>query len=114
MTINTTAPHTSNASMPPIFPGNLPWQHLLAALTLFCLFAAYRRTRRRLVFATLLLFFSVGIFAGCGGGSSMPPVVQIPGTAAGTYIFTVTASTPGPNAALPVVGTQTTVTVTVQ
>jgi len=114
LTINTTAPHTSNASLPSAFSPGLPWQSLLVASTLFCLLALYRRTRRRLAFAVLLLFFSIGVFAGCGGGPSTPPVVQIPGTSPGTYIFSVTASTPGPNASLPVVGTQTTVTLTVQ
>ncbi|HWZ97945.1 MAG TPA: Ig-like domain repeat protein [Candidatus Dormibacteraeota bacterium] len=116
MTINTTAPHTSIALIPPIFPYNFPWQPLLAASLFLLLLAIYPRTRRRLVFAALILSFSAGLFAGCGGGASStpPPPVQIPGTAPGTYIFTVTASTPGPNAGLAVVSTQTTVTVTVQ
>src|SRR5262249_39922732 len=85
MTISTTAPHTSTAPRPPLFSPKLPWQPLLVASTLLCLLVLYPRKRRRLIFATMLLLFSVGVFAGCGGGSSTPPVVQIPGTTPGTY-----------------------------
>ena len=116
MTINTTAPHTSAATLPPAGPHNWPWQPLFAAAVFLFLAAAYPRTRRRLAFAAMLVSFSAGIFAGCGGGASStpPPPVQIPGTAPGTYMFIVTASTPGPNASIPVASTQTTVTVIVQ
>src|SRR5262249_32092409 len=114
MTVNTTAPHTAPASPSTFFSPKLPWQPLLIASAILFLLALFKRTRRRLVFAALLFFLTVGVFAGCGGGSSTPPPIATPGTAPGTYDFTVTPSAPGPNAGLAVVSTQTTVTATVQ
>jgi hypothetical protein len=114
MTISTVAPHTAPASAVPIFPEKWPWQPLFILVLVLSigLLTALPRVRRRLVF--VLLLFSIGVFAGCGGGSSVPPVIQIPGTTPGAYNFVVTASTPGPNASLSVVTAQATVTVTVQ
>ena len=55
----------------------------------------------------------VGGLVACAGTGSGPGG-GILGTTPGNYMFTVTAATPGPNAALPTIWANTKVTVTIQ
>ena len=117
MTINSTAPSSSASSLPlRIWPLLNEKDSLssatgaLAASFLLLGLVAWRRNRR--IAATVLFVLVVfGTLVACGGGSTVtPPPPPIPGTTAGTYMFTV-------NAALSANGVsqaQTTVTVTIQ
>jgi Bacterial Ig-like domain (group 3) len=51
-----------------------------------------RSRRQKLGGLTFLLFVCLGVFAGCGGGSSSKPTTGNSGTPAGTYKVTVTAT----------------------
>lgn len=97
ITVNVTT--TARNFLPPV--GNFrrigPWFRavplLLVTLILFALLVRFTRTRRmRLAYVLPLaaLFLLLAFQAGCGGGSSGPPVQN--GTLAGTYTVTVTGT----------------------
>jgi hypothetical protein len=97
ITVNVTT--TARNFLPPV--GNFrrigPWFRtvplLLVTLILFALFIRFARTRKmRLAYVLPLaaLFLLLAFQAGCGGGSSGPPVQN--GTLAGTYTVTVTGT----------------------
>lgn len=97
VTLATTAPSsaayhsTSNPASAPLYAVMFP-----GLLAIFCF--PGKRSRSNAVKAMLLtgvILFSVAWTVGCGGGSSTP---STPGTPAGSYTVTVTATTGGANA----------------
>jgi hypothetical protein len=86
------------------------------ALAGMLLFAIPARGRRRLTWLGLILLAisGAGTLMGCGGGNAAASANPLPGTTPGNYAFTVTASTPGPNAATPTVTVTGTVSVMIQ
>jgi len=122
MTVDSTAPSSSASSLSLQdwrLPKGQPLLVAIAGVLAVCFFllgaAAWHHNRR--VLATFLLTLVIfGAFAGCGGGSATPPPppppppATIPGTTAGTYVFTVNAAL----AANGVSQAATTVTVTIQ
>jgi len=92
----TTTPTTTSALLPP--PTHRNWfpagGTALGMLVLFGIPARRRRVRAWFGMILLLAGVSIGIAAcgGGGGGNSTPPPVTHPGTTAGTYVVTVTAT----------------------
>jgi len=122
MTVDSTAPSSSASSLSLQdwrLPKGQPLLVAIAGVLAVCFFllgaAAWHHNRR--VLATFLFTLVIfGAFVGCGGGSATPPPPPppppptIPGTTAGTYVFTVNAAL----AANGVSQAETTVTVTIQ
>jgi hypothetical protein len=113
MTINSTPP-TSVALIFPL-PNRMRWLAANAAGVLTGIFLfriPARGRRRRSVLGFVFVLVMLGTFVGCGGSSSGGGGGEIPGTTAGTYMFTVTSSfTPTVGASQAVT---TAVTVTIQ
>ena len=121
MTASMTISSTAASSSAFLFPSPNPTRWLAAqggaallGIVVFGIRAQGRRRRFWLNFIFVMVI--VGGLVGCGragsgGGGGGGGIL---GTTPGSYIFTVTAATPGPNAALPTVSVNTTVTVTIQ
>jgi len=90
----TTTPATTSAVVPP--PMHRVWfpagGTALGLLVLFGIPARRRKLRAWLGMVLLFAGVSVGMTACSGGGTSTPPPVTHPGTTAGTYVVTVTAT----------------------
>jgi len=93
LTISTTAATTSSLAYPQ--NNHAPWYSAggaaLACILLFGIPGRRRRWRTVLGFVFLLISVGGGITA-CGGGSKMTGTTTNPGTTAGTYVITVTAT----------------------
>ena len=95
---NTTAPSLIIPNSPePWYPANfhshlaLAWAGLLLALgAAFTLAGRQRKLRLRWALAAMLILAFAGFTSACGGGGT--PVMHNPGTPAGTYMITVTAT----------------------
>lgn len=117
MTVNSTASSSSANSLPlrnwplPNGQDSLSAGTRALATCFFLLGLVAWRRNRRILPTFLFLLVILGTLVACGGGSTaMPPPPPIPGTTAGTYVFTV-------NAALSANGVsqaQTTVSVAIQ
>lgn len=89
VTVSTTAPGTAGSiSSGNVPPGSTLIIRMLALLASGLLFAGYRR--RIQVLAVPLIAVAFLALPGCGGGGSSP--AKTPGTPAGTYTATVTAT----------------------
>ena len=93
LTITTTAPHQVNADRRASV--GLYGFGVLAGVFLFTIPCANRGMRRKGLPLALLLFSGVVFIASCGSGSSSPPPQMDPGTPAGTYTVSVTATSSG-------------------
>jgi len=95
----TTAPSLIIPNSPePWYPANfhshlaLAWAGLLLALgAAFTLAGRQRKLRLRWALAAMLILAFAGFTSACGGGGGTP-VMHNPGTPAGTYMITVTAT----------------------
>jgi len=83
----------------------------LLGMVVFGIRAPRRRPRSWLSFFFVMVIVG-GLVACAGTGSGRGGGIL--GTTPGNYMFTVTAATPGPNAALPAISANTKVTVTIQ
>lgn len=114
MTISSTAPTTTTTAA--LIPRSRNGRRWLAAsggimVAGFFLLGTLPRRNRFGIAGCLLVLLVIGSFAGCGGGSSPGPQVQlVPGTTPGNYTFTIG----GALTANGVSQTQATVTVTIQ
>jgi len=114
MTISSTAASSSAFVFPS--PNRMAWLAAHAGVALLGMVVFGIRARRRRPLSWLSFFFVMVIVGGlvaCAGTGSGPGG-GILGTTPGNYMFTVTAATPGPNAALPTIWANTKVTVTIQ
>jgi len=87
LTVSSTAASTADLRLP-ARKLYAPAGGTILALMLFC--AIPRRRRRWSHLASLLCFFAVGVTLGCGGSGTKAN--SNPGTTAGSYVVTVTAS----------------------
>ena len=114
MTITSTAASSSAFVFPS--PNRMGWLAANGGVALLgiALFGIGARGRRRRFWLSFILgMVVVGGLVGCGG-AGIGGGGGILGTTPGSYTFTVTATTPGPNAGLPTFSAKATVTVTIQ
>ncbi|HEY1903173.1 MAG TPA: protease pro-enzyme activation domain-containing protein [Terracidiphilus sp.] len=116
-TVTTTAPVAAALAYPKIRGNGRGWEGAGGGAVLALLFffgIPSRRRKWQSMLGVLVLMMALGSMAACGGGgggggTTTPPPTADPGTAAGTYTFTVVAT--GNPSVTPAV--QTTFTVTV-
>ncbi len=92
VTVNTTAPSFLPSLPPEVRYPSAPAVGAAFLLCLALLLMAIARRRRWNAALAFLLLASVLALASCGGGSSSPPPPSNPGTPAGSYVVTVTAT----------------------